>query len=205
MKKFNINQFNPCLDAAKYYDACKSSKEAWNNCSRGDWMLWITSKLGVDIKILTLAKVHCALTVKHLMKDRRSINALKVALEFVNDKATLKELKIADSAAHVAAHINYANAAHTAAYACANAANAAYAAAYAVNAAANADNAAYAAADAAAYAANAAANTANAAYDVADAAKIKNQLKTANICRKYLTKYVFKILSFYSNEKIQYI
>jgi len=180
MKKFNINQFNPCLDAAKYYDACKSSKEAWNNCPRGDWMLWITSNLGVDIKILTLAKVHCALTVRHLMKDKRSINALEVALEFVNGKATLEELKIADSAAHVAAHINYANAAHTAAYACANAANAAYAAAYAVNAAANA------------------------AYDVADAAKIKNQLKTANVCRKYLTKPVFKILSFYNNEKIQH-
>src|SRR3990167_10748890 len=89
MKKFNINQFNPCLDAAKYYDACKSSKEAWNNCPRGDWMLWITSNLGVDIKILTLAKVHCALTVRHLMKDKRSINALEVALKFVNDKATL--------------------------------------------------------------------------------------------------------------------
>ena len=237
MKKFNIYKFKPCLDATKYYDACKSSEEAWNNCSRGDWMLWITSNLEVDIKILTLAKVHCALTVKHLMKDKRSIEALEVALKFVNGKATLKELKIADSAAHVAAHINYANAAHTAAYACANAANAAYAAAYinythaanvADDACANAANAAayaadvanavayattnttaYAAANAAAYAADAIyADYAYTAYTdiytVADAAKIKNQLKTANICRKYLTKYVFKILSFYNNEKIQY-
>ena len=192
MKKFNIYKFKPCLDATKYYDACKSSEEAWNNCSRGDWMLWITSNLEVDIKILTLAKVHCALTVRHLMKDKRSINALEVALEFVNGKATLEELKIADSAAHVAAHINYANAAHTAAYACANAANAAYAAAYAVNAAANADNAAYDAAYAAAYAANTADT---AAYDAANAAKIKNQLETAAICRKYLTKSIFKIIN----------
>src|SRR3990167_9509497 len=187
MKKFNINQFKPCLDAAKYYDACKSSKEAWNNCPRGDWMLWIALKLGVNIKILTLAKVHCALTMKHLIKDKRSIKALEVALKFANNKATLKELKIAANVANVAADA---------------AADDADVAAYVANTAADAAaDAADDAADAAAYAADAAAN---AAYDVADAAKIKNQLKTANVCRKYLTKPVFKILSFYNNEKIQY-
>src|SRR3990167_8738911 len=215
MKKFNINQFKPCLDAAKYYDACKSSKEAWNNCPRGDWMLWIALKLGVNIKILTLAKVHCALTMKHLIKDKRSIKALEVALKFANNKATLKELKIAANVANVAADAAADDAdvaayvANTAADAAADAAaHAADVAAYAADAAADAaDVAAYAAntanaaADAAAYAVNAAAN---AAYDVADAAKIKNQLKTANVCRKYLTKPVFKILSFYNNEKIQY-
>ena len=191
MKKFNINQFKPCLDAAKYYDACKSSKEAWNNCPRGDWMLWIALKLGVNIKILTLAKVHCALTMKHLIKDKRSIKALEVALKFANNKATLKELKIAANVANVAADAA-ADDADVAAYVANTAADVANTAAYAVNAAANADNAAYAAADAAAYAVNAAAN---AAYDVADAAKIKNQLKTANICRKYLTESVCEIIN----------
>ena len=171
MKKFNINQFNPCLDAIQYYNSCKSSKKAWNNCPRGDWMLWIALKLGVDVKILTLAKVHCALTVRHLMKDKRSINALEVALKFADDKATLEELKVAADAAYIA-----------------------------VNAAYIAVNAAYIAADATAYAAtytayaNYATYTAYIIYD--NAAKIKNQLETANICRKYLTEPVFKILSF---------
>src|SRR3972149_1113242 len=195
MKKFNINQFKPCLDAAKYYDACKSSKEAWNNCPRGDWMLWIALKLGVDVKILTLAKVHCALTVRHLMKDKRSINALEVALKFADDKATLEELKVAADAAYIAVNAAYiaVNAAYIAADATAYAAYAAYAI-YAANIAA------YTAADAAAYAAtytayaNYATYTAYIIYD--NAAKIKNQLETANICRKYLTEPVFKILSF---------
>jgi len=202
MKKFNIYKFKPCLIAAKYYDACKSSEEAWNNCSRGDWMLWITSKLGVDIKILTLAKVHCALTVKHLMKDKRSIKALEMALKFVNGKATLEELKIAADAAYAAAYINYTHAANVADDACANAANAAAYAADVANAVAYAttNTTAYAAANAAAYAADAIyADYAYTAYTdiytVADAAKIKNQLKTANICRKYLTKSVFKIIN----------
>ena len=213
MKKFNIYKFKPCLDATKYYDACKSSEEAWNNCSRGDWMLWITSNLEVDIKILTLAKVHCALTVKHLMKDKRSIEALEVALKFVNGKATLEELKIAADAAYIA--VNAAcivtNAAacivtDAAAYAV-NAACIVTDATYAANAAYAPANAAYAAAsndantaaDAAAYAAYA--TYANytihgAIYNSANDAKIKNQLKTANVCRKYLTESIFKILLF---------
>src|SRR3990167_49837 len=166
MKKFNIYKFKPCLDAIEYYDTCKSSEKAWNNCPRGDWMLWIALKLGVNIKILTLAKVHCALTVRHLMKDKRSIKALEVALKFANNKATLKELKIAANVANVAADA---------------AADDADVAAYAANTAANADNAAYDAAYAAAYAANTADT---AAYDAANAAKIKNQLETAAICRK---------------------
>src|SRR3990167_1837894 len=208
MKKFNINQFNPCLDAAKYYDACKSSEEAWNNCSRGDWMLWIALKLGVDIKILTLAKVHCALTIKHLIKDKRSINALEVALKFTNNKATLKELKISADDAHIAAVYAgddvvtntaavYAADAVSVDYIIANAThatNAIYAAANAAYIAAN--TAAYAAADVAAYAAAYANYTIHGAvYNSANDAKIRNQLETANVCRKYLTKSVFKIIN----------
>ena len=191
MKKFNIYKFKPCLDAIEYYDTCKSSEKAWNNCPRGDWMLWIALKLGVNIKILTLAKVHCALTMKHLIKDKRSIKALEVALKFANNKATLKELKIAANVANVAADAA-ANDADVAAYVANTAADVANTAAYAVNAAANADNAAYDAAYAAAYAANTADT---AAYDAANAAKIKNQLETAAICRKYLTKSIFKIIN----------
>ena len=212
MKKLNINQFEPCLDAIQYYNSCKSSKKAWNNCPRGDWMLWIALKLGVDVKILTLAKVHCALTVRHLMKDKRSINALEVALKFADDKATLEELKVAADAAYIAVNAAYiaVNAAYIATDAVSidyiitytanatHAANAIYAANTAAYTAANI--AAYAAADAAAYAAtytayaNYATYTAYIIYD--NAAKIKNQLETANICRKYLTEPVFKILSF---------
>ena len=199
--KFDILQYSPCKSAIDYYENCKSSEEAWNNCLRGDWMLWIASMLGVDIKTLTLTKVHCALTVKHLMKDKKSINALKVALKFGNNKATLEELKIAADTAYDAAFA--ADAADVATYIAAYVADAAdvttHAADIAVgaaNIAADAANAAYAADDAA-YAADAAARAAaddayTPDYVAARAAKIKNQKETADICRKYLTKAVFK-------------
>ncbi len=138
--------------------------EAWNACERGDWMLWAAQKLGCPLPLLTLAKGLCAETVIHLMHDKRSRNAVKVAIDFGNGVASREELYAAAVVADAVA---------------ANAANAAYAAA------------AYAAVD---YAADAVANAAAdaAAYDAADAdaARKENQLKTANICREVLTDFI---------------
>lgn len=79
-----IEKFNPCEEALEFRKQYSTFKEAWENCPRGDWMLWIAKKLNVDLRPLTLAKVRCASTVRHLMRDQRSINALDVALKFAN-------------------------------------------------------------------------------------------------------------------------
>ena len=185
--KFNINKFFPCGDAVKFYANYSSFEDAWNACPRGDWMLWIAKKLGVDVKTLTRAKAKCALTVRDLMKDKRSLKACEVALKFADGEATRKEL---DAAAYAA------DAAYAAVYVAADAADAA---AYAAYAAADAA-AAYVAADAAAYAAAYAADPAAYAADAADVAAAvaaygKNRLETANICREVLTEEVFKLIS----------
>lgn len=72
-KQVEILQFNPCEEAMDFRNKYTSFEDAWNNCPRGDWMLWIAKRLEVDLKILTRAKAKCALTVRHLMKDQRSI------------------------------------------------------------------------------------------------------------------------------------
>jgi hypothetical protein len=91
-------------------------------------MLWLFKRTNPDdLKELTRAKAHCALTVRHLMKDQRSINACEVALKFADGLVTKDELNAAACAAAYAA------------------ADAAYAAAYAAADAAYADAAAYAA------------------------------------------------------------
>jgi len=171
-----ISIFEPCAEALEFRKKYSSFEEAWENCSRGDWMLWIASKLKINHRTLTLAKSRCARTVIHLMKDKRSIYAVNVAERYGTGNASDDELKNA----------------YDAAYAAAAAAYAAYAAA---------DPPAY---DAYAYAAAAYAAAAYAAAtDVADAAaaanadadaRIKNQLKTADICREILTEEVFKAI-----------
>ena len=171
--KYEIERFNPCFEALEFRKKYKTFRGAWNNCPRGDWMLWIAKNLGVDIRLLTLAKGYCAKTVIHLMTDQRSKDAVKAAIDYGHGKIDDVQLRNGLCAAY-------------AAYAAADAAYAAYAAAYAANSAADA---AYAA-NAAAYAANVAANAAYAAN--AAAARIKNQKATADICRKYLTKSVME-------------
>jgi hypothetical protein len=160
MKTFNqyLKSLEACQTAIDWAGD-KTIEQVVADCHRGDWLLWLAKKCGVELQPLTLAKAHCANTVRHLMTDERSIKAVDVAIAFGEGRATRDELD-------------------TAAYANARAAAAAYASA-----------AAYAAADVAAAAAAAvAADVAAAAYDAtaAAAARDANRLQTADICRQYI-------------------
>ena len=174
-----LKKLNACDEAIEWAKD-KSWKEIYNTCHRGDWLLWLYKRTNPDdLQRLTLAKGHCANTVRHLMNDERSIKAVDTAIAFGEGKAILEELSVTASAAYAAASAAYfgAYAAYFGAYAAYVAAYAAYAAAYDYAAAA------YAAYD---YGADAAAY---AAYDYgADAAdaKTENQKLTADICRKHL-------------------
>ena len=86
----------------------KTIEEVVATCHRGDWLLWLAKKCDIGLQPLTLAKGHCANTVRHLMKDERSIKAVDVAIAFGEGKATREELDAA--AAYAAAAAYYADA-----------------------------------------------------------------------------------------------
>jgi len=154
-----LRKLGACNDA-KEWAKDKTWPEIFETCHRGDWLLWLYRRTNPDnLKELMRTKAHCALTVRHLMKDQRSINACEVALKFADGQATREELNAyAADAADAAAYAAYTADAYAAA--------AAYAAYAAADAAYDAADSAYAAAD--------------------SAAKIRNQKRTADICRKYL-------------------
>ena len=184
METTELEKTGACKEAIFYVRTQKNYEEAWYNCSRGDWMLWVADKLQINKRLLTLAKGKCAATVLHLMQDKRSKDAIQAAIDYGNGLISDEELKNAVAAAHAAYHAAYVAYAYTAAADAAADADAA-AAATATDAAAYA---AYAVADAAAGAA--AANAAAYAADT-NAAKEKNLQETADICRDLLTKEVF--------------
>ena len=157
--KDKLKQLKAC-DEAREWAANKTAQELFDTCPRGDWMLWLFRRTNPDdLQLLTLAKAHCANTVRHLMTDERSLKAVDVAIAFGEGRATREELDAAYDAAAAAADAGYAAAA--------------YAAAAAV-AAVDADAAA-------------AATVAAATAVAADAyVKKENQKLTADICRKYL-------------------
>ena len=133
-----LKKLNAC-EEARIWAADKSWKEIYETCHRGDWLLWLFARTNPDdLQLLTLAKGHCANTVRHLMIDERSIKAVDIAIAFGEGKATREELNAADAYAYTASAAAYAASASAAAYA----ASAADAAAYAASAAAYAASAA---------------------------------------------------------------
>ena len=99
-------------------------KEFYETCERGDWMLWLFKKSNPDsLRELTLAKGHCANTIRHLMKDERALAAVDAAIAFGEGKINRDELDKA-AAASAASYAAYA------AYAASYAATAASAASY---------------------------------------------------------------------------
>ena len=126
LKEF-LEKNHACKDG---FDFAKNLtlEEFLSTCERGDWILWLFAKTNPNsLPELTLAKAHCANTVRELMKDERSIKAVDVAIAFGEGKATRKELDAAAFAATFAADAAYATAAY------ANAAYVAYATARAVS------------------------------------------------------------------------
>ena len=178
-----LTKLGACQEARNWAQG-KTFEEIYNTCHRGDWLNWLFAKTNPeDVQLLTLVKGHQANTVRHLMKDERSLKAIDTAIAFGEGRATREELNNAAEEAYVAAAY-----AAEAAYAAAGAAeaDARYAAA-AAYAAVEAARAASAAGASAAYAARAAAE---ASY--ANARQANLQL-TADIFRKYISIDKFKI------------
>ena len=151
---------NEACEAGRCYAmGFKTMAEVWDNCPRGNWLLWILKKLQITPeRELRLFACWCAEQAQPT--DPRSLTAIAVSRRYAMGEATLSELQAASADAARASYAAYAASAAADAYA----ARAAYEAA-----AADAAEAADAAADAyaVAAAARAAAAAARAAYAAA--------------------------------------
>ena len=170
-----LKKLRACNGAVIWAEQFNSMQEAWDNCERGDYMLWLlgkqTGRPGTKSRkrlILTVCK--CArLALKHVPKDeKRPLKAIQTAEKYAKGVKgiTLQDVR------------NAADAAAAAAAAAADAYTAAVA--YAAHAAV-----AYAADAAVVYATAAAADAAYAAHAAAaGGAQTKTLKKCAEIVRK---------------------
>ncbi len=132
----NVDKFigmDACREAVKWLKEQKSRSQAWQDCERGDWMLWLigkTVKTGSPRhKKLVLAACKCArLSLEYVSKgEKRPMTAIKTAEAWAKGRAALEEVRAAAHAAADATHATHA--AHAAADAAHAAADAAHAAA----------------------------------------------------------------------------
>ena len=116
----------------------KTIEQAWNECQRGDWLLWLAAKLDIDRKILVYAASQCARTSLQYVPidEKRPLIAIETAERWTRGEATLEEVKIAARDNRAVDAVNAVYAVYAAYYAAA----AAYDAASASGAAANADS-----------------------------------------------------------------
>ncbi len=101
MKTFQelLLELDACLPA-RAWAADKTVEEVVEQCDRGDWLMWLGAKVKVDEKNFFLAQAHCSNTVRHLMKDERSVKAVDVAIAHGEGKASAFQLREAISDAH---------------------------------------------------------------------------------------------------------
>jgi len=95
-----LQKHNACREGAAYARTQKSLAEVWDNCPKLEWLFWMLAKQpNKPEKELRLFAVWCARQVQHLMKDKRSLDALDVAERFALGKASVEELRAAWDAA----------------------------------------------------------------------------------------------------------
>ena len=101
--KYKLDSLNACDESIEWLNE-RDAEQMWNDCPRGDWMLWLLKKINLNKRKFTLCKGKCAETIKHLMKDERSIKAVEVAIRYGYSEATEEELSAADAYAYDAAY-----------------------------------------------------------------------------------------------------
>jgi len=117
-----LKKLSACSGALEYVETKKTFTEAWKDCERGNWMLWLIGKTvgkpgDKSRRKLVLAACDCAeLSLKYVKKgETRPAEAIKVARAWANgEKVTLDEVKAAADDAYFAAYHAAADAAYAA-------------------------------------------------------------------------------------------
>ena len=98
-----------CDEARKWCLTQPDYPTAWETCERGDWLLWLAGRIGVDRRLLVRAACACArLALPHVPAgDDRPRHAIETAEAWVRGDASLGEVRVAASAADAAAAAAY--------------------------------------------------------------------------------------------------
>jgi hypothetical protein len=107
MKKKHLNwlqEYNACKESIRWIkqNNIQSLEKAWNICERGDWLLWMATRLSIDRRKLVLCAALYAHTIVQHMEDARSRDAVRIAFLWGRGKATDVELEKASDDAYAA-------------------------------------------------------------------------------------------------------
>ena len=121
-----LRNLNACSEAVTWCEGQRGLRSAWNNCERGDWMLWLLGKCAGPVgsanrKDLALCAVDVAkLALPYAGKNRKvCLRVYRVVKAYHDGTATIDDVRAARrdaAAAYAAAYAYAAYAAYAAAY-----------------------------------------------------------------------------------------
>lgn len=82
-----LNELRPCEDATPYLKSQSDLQTAWENCKRGDWMIWLLSEAELMTPMLNL-RIQLMVLETPLEDDRKVIDLItdKRSLVFIDLK-----------------------------------------------------------------------------------------------------------------------
>lgn len=100
-----LNELNACR-GAKQWASGKTLSQAWSECHRADWMLWLLGRSSINKKIIATIAVEFAETCVHNAKDYPAVaECITTVKKYLSGQATQEELAAARSAALAAAEV----------------------------------------------------------------------------------------------------
>ena len=130
----DLRRLDACREALAWAANYADMHAAWAACDRGDWLLWVAARTGVDRELIVLAACACArlALVRGPDGELRPLRAIETAEAWCRGEATIQEVRRATADARAYVPAAYADALDAdALYAGADAAYAYAAAAYA--------------------------------------------------------------------------
>src|SRR3990167_2456904 len=98
-----LENLNACHKSIKWLSGVDNIQQAWEQCERGDWMLWVLANLKADRKKVVLSACGCARLSLRFNPDERVLHAIETAEAWTAGKATLADLDRATWAVEAAA------------------------------------------------------------------------------------------------------
>jgi len=91
-----LTRLGACHEAREWA-AGKTLKQAWNECHRGDWLLWLAGMLDIDRKVLVQATCACArLALPHVPAgELRPLKSIEAAEAWTRGEAMIEDVRAA--------------------------------------------------------------------------------------------------------------
>jgi hypothetical protein len=83
--KQKLKELNACQEAIEWVGE-RTIEQAVNDCHRGDWLIWLGQKIGIDNYKLIATKEHCANISRYLRKEHEVMTAIELSSAYRSRK-----------------------------------------------------------------------------------------------------------------------